>query len=795
MGGSALQDDEDDIPTRPHPHPHPPPLLSPSLSSFLRSEHLHIQHHIPSPSQSRRQSHSSNSAIQDPFQCLTIEEHIRRSSITIPRLPILPLLPLQDSRSNPPPTAILPHSPAADEYCALYPLPPHLTPQHSPVATPQRVDSPALFPPDDHHDLPTTRLLGKLTISVVQAKDLSIKGPPNIEAPYVLLQYDRTESVSREWGAPPPSTISSKKEQNGKRSGPSRPKQPPIGNLGMARAREERNSAGTTTSSSSTTRRGFGKPTQQQPPPLKSHASYPPPFASSSPPPSSSLNGAPPSSSTLGAPHTTATPNANSNGEAPGDPAVIGTAKSPIWNHHCQFDVVSEGRTILICVYDKLAPVGGFPAHGFLGATVFEPPLNPDPGDDALGLDVWVPLESALDPTVGGEVRLRILFETETAQERPKLSVDDFQVLKLIGEGSFGQVFRVRKRDTKRVYAMKVIQKESVVSKSALNQVLAERQVLARTLDSPFLVGLKFSFQSPTDLFFVIDYKSGGELFSHLQKDGGRFEEDKVRFYLCEIVLALEYLHARGIIYRDLKPENCLLDGSGHVVLVDFGLSKLLDSPDAKTRTLCGTTAFMAPEVLLDVGYDHMCDWWSLGVLLFEMCYGWSPFYAESRVEEYERILSGEIKIPTKKGYSPEGRDLLLKLLTRDPELRIGAQGGAEEIQSHAFFSKIDWRAVALRQISPPFKPPTRADDDECGDRGRSGDWMFSSNGSSWHTSSARGSFAAGHGNGSKLSKPLIDQQDNLFRDFTFTSARVERDWEDSYRTKGNRRSSWTGKP
>lgn len=177
-------------------------------------------------------------------------------------------------------------------------------------------------------------------------------------------------------------------------------------------------------------------------------------------------------------------------------------------------------------------------------------------------------MTSALDPTIGGEIRLRLLFEpllvrharvmhalpyplTSLArQSRPKLTVDDFQILRRIGQGSFGQVFRVRKRDTKRIYAMKVIRKASITSAEALAQVLAERQVLAKTIDSPFLVGLKFSFQSERELFLIQDYKSGGEMFQHLQRDGGRFEEAKVRFYVAEIILALEYLHENNIVYR-----------------------------------------------------------------------------------------------------------------------------------------------------------------------------------------------------------------------------------------------------
>ncbi|SCV67513.1 BQ2448_5124 [Microbotryum intermedium] len=610
-----------------------------------------------------------------------------------------------------------------------------------------------------HHALPTTQLMGKLSIVVVEAKNLRVESGK--EKPYVLLQYDRTDSVSREYGAPPPNA----KPMLGipKRGG------------GIKRLN--------------------GRPQGLDGKPLNSVRRVGSSINDSDPSdPIYSIGARPPNLSRRSTTEMSTSTRVVDDSPPVGDPKDIGTPADPIWNHNASFDVIAPGRTILICVYDKLAPQGGFPAHGFLGASVFEALLSAETGDDGLGLDIWVPLTSALDPNVGGEVRLRILFEN--LHLRPKLTVDDFQVLRRIGQGSFGQVFRVRKRDTKRICkviilrsfhrmgegvhvtdvgcvgsspdAMKVISKKNVVSREALAQVLAERQVLARTLESPFLVGLKFSFQSATDLFFVIDYKSGGELFQHLQRDGGRFEEGKTRFYVAEIVLGLAYLHSQNIVYRDLKPENCLLDGSGHVILCDFGLSKLLASPDATTRTLCGTTAFTAPEVLLDIEYSFSCDFWSLGCLAYEMCYGFSPFYAENRIEEYERILSGEIKIPAKKGYSPEGRDLLQRLLTREPSERISTDG----IRSHAFFESIDWTNLALRQVSPPFKPPTHADEDACDyhDLGRSGHWMFDEMGG---CHSARGSLSEANGNGNH---PPDEDGDGLFRNFTFTAKEKEKE-------------------
>jgi serine/threonine protein kinase len=249
-------------------------------------------------------------------------------------------------------------------------------------------------------------------------------------------------------------------------------------------------------------------------------------------------------------------------------------------------------------------------------------------------------------------------------QTKRALTPRDFEFLKLIGRGTFGKVFQVRKKDTKRIYAMKVLSKKEIVAKKEVAHTIGERKILQRSLESPFLVGLKFSFQTDTDLYLVTDFKSGGELFWHLQRET-RFGEDRAKFYIAELILALEHLHKYNIVYRcvfssfhlsewlfylissDLKPENILLDATGHVALCDFGLSKADLRPDELTTTFCGTTEYLAPEILLDVhGYSKIVDFWSLGVLLFEMCCGWSPFYAEDTQQMYKNICFGKIRFP-----------------------------------------------------------------------------------------------------------------------------------------------------
>lgn len=197
---------------------------------------------------------------------------------------------------------------------------------------------------------------------------------------------------------------------------------------------------------------------------------------------------------------------------------------------------------------------------------------------------------------------------------------------------------------------------------------------------------------------------SGGELFFHLQKEG-RFNEDRSKFYTAELILALEHLHDNDIVYRDLKPENILLDANGHIALCDFGLSKADLNMDGTTNTFCGTTEYLAPEVLLDEqGYTKMVDFWSLGVLIFEMTCGWSPFHAENTQQMYKNIAFGKVRFP-KDVLSPEGRSFVKGLLNRNPKHRLGATDDARELKAHPFFADIDWDLLRAKNIPPPFKP------------------------------------------------------------------------------------------
>ncbi|KAK4150746.1 Serine/threonine-protein kinase [Chaetomidium leptoderma] len=378
---------------------------------------------------------------------------------------------------------------------------------------------------------------------------------------------------------------------------------------------------------------------------------------------------------------------------------------SPKWDAEAIFDVVDSDKLVAISVYGQ-----GQSGEEFLGHVNFQAVTT----EREAPVRGWFSLKGHADTmaenTPTGEIYVELFYQRA---EQKHFGPQDFQILRLIGKGTFGQVYQVRKKDTKRIYAMKVLSKKVIVQKKEVAHTVGERNILVRTAtsDSPFIVGLKFSFQTPSDLYLVTDYMSGGELFWHLQKDG-KFEEKRAKFYIAELILAIQHLHENDIVYRDLKPENILLDANGHIALCDFGLSKANLTKNDTTNTFCGTTEYLAPEVLLDEsGYSKMVDFWSLGVLVFEMCCGWSPFYAEDTQQMYKNIAFGKVRFP-RDTLSLEGRNFVKGLLNRNPKHRLGATSDAEELKRHAFFADIDWDALSKKLITPPFKPQLKSDTD-----------------------------------------------------------------------------------
>lgn len=478
---------------------------------------------------------------------------------------------------------------------------------------------------------------GTLTVKLISARNLAVDttDPHNRPEPYVVAQFEQNEFVSRPANATGPNhqsqpqpaqqdstgTPAAQKPEKEKANIPrTNSYGPSLGIASISRAFAD--AARRTKGHKSGTPSGGGSgglasgQTTPKPPmsPQSGHASL------------QQQQGRAPVSPTMGA-------------SSPGNPfggKNATSAADPVWKQDVSFDVTSPNSVLAISVYDRSKA-----GEGFLGIKEIKPVLK-----DGVTIDNWfalVPRDSEKEH-VTGEIWLQISYDA--LKSKIHLSPKDFEILKLIGKGTFGKVFQVRKRNTKRIYAMKMLSKKDIVAKKEIAHTIGERKILQQSLDSPFLVGLKFSFQTEDYLFFVTDYKSGGELFWHLQKEG-RFTESRAMFYIAELVLALEHLHKYDIVYRDLKPENILLDATGHIALCDFGLSKPDLGSGQLTNTFCGTTEYLAPEVLLDDhGYSKLVDFWSLGVLLFEMCCGWSPFYAEDVQQMYKNICFGKIRFP-----------------------------------------------------------------------------------------------------------------------------------------------------
>ncbi|XP_003707740.1 AKT serine/threonine protein kinase [Megachile rotundata] len=292
---------------------------------------------------------------------------------------------------------------------------------------------------------------------------------------------------------------------------------------------------------------------------------------------------------------------------------------------------------------------------------------------------------------------------------KKKVTLENFEFLKVLGKGTFGKVILCREKATGHLYAIKILRKEVIIRKDEVAHTLTENRVL-RTTNHPFLISLKYSFQTADRLCFVMEYVNGGELFFHLRRSRV-FGEDRTRFYGAEIISALGYLHSQGIIYRDLKLENLLLDKDGHIKIADFGLCKEDITYGRTTKTFCGTPEYLAPEVLEDIDYGRAVDWWGVGVVMYEMICGRLPFYNKDHEKLFTLIIMEEVRFP--RTISNEAKDMLGGLLIKDPSKRLGGgPNDAKEIMDHAFFSSIDWYDLVQKKIPPPFKPQVTSDTD-----------------------------------------------------------------------------------
>ncbi|CAD0099149.1 unnamed protein product [Aureobasidium mustum] len=280
-------------------------------------------------------------------------------------------------------------------------------------------------------------------------------------------------------------------------------------------------------------------------------------------------------------------------------------------------------------------------------------------------------------------------------ETKGKYTLQDFTINRTLGTGSFGRVHLVQSKHNQRFYAVKVLKKQQVVKMKQVEHTNDERRMLQK-VKHPFLITLWGTFQDSKNLYMVMDFIEGGELFSLLRKS---------QFYAAEVTLALDYLHSMDIIYRDLKPENLLLDRHGHLKITDFGFAK--EVPDI-TWTLCGTPDYLAPEVVSSKGYNKSVDWWSLGILIFEMLCGFTPFWdSGSPLKIYENILRGRVKYPPY--VHPDAQDLLSKLITHDLTKRLGnLHGGSKDVMQHPWFAEVTWERLAKKDIDAPYVPPVK---------------------------------------------------------------------------------------
>lgn len=287
-----------------------------------------------------------------------------------------------------------------------------------------------------------------------------------------------------------------------------------------------------------------------------------------------------------------------------------------------------------------------------------------------------------------------------------KMQATDFDPLRCLGKGTYGTVLLVKQAGTGKLYAQKQFRKASLtVRKHLVEQTKTERSILESINRHPFVVKLYYAFQDHEKLYLILEYAQGGELFERMRTER-MFPEETAAFYMAEMVLALEHLHQTvGVVYRDLKPENCLLDSEGHLLLTDFGLSKEAVDGEHRCRSMTGTVEYMAPEVIQQQSYGTAVDWWSFGILGFDLLTGASPFRANNDMKIREKILKSKLVMPY--FLSPDAKDLLTRLLRKEPKKRLGGcmPKDMQTIKNHRFFRKIHWAKLEERKLEPPIKP------------------------------------------------------------------------------------------
>lgn len=288
-----------------------------------------------------------------------------------------------------------------------------------------------------------------------------------------------------------------------------------------------------------------------------------------------------------------------------------------------------------------------------------------------------------------------------------RYSLEDYKKLKLIGSGSFGKVYLVRNTKSHEIFSMKAISKNTIVKYKQMAHTKTEKLVLM-SINCPFAIRMEQFFKDNSYVYFIIPFIQGGELYYHLKKMG-RFEEYSAMFYAGQIILAIEYLHFMEIVYRDIKPENILIDHTGYLKLADFGFCKRLKT--GRTYTLCGTPEYLAPEVILNKGYGMAADWWGIGILIYELSAGYTPFRDNKSMKVYENIIKGSYKMPLY--FNENLKDLIRNILQANNDKRFGnLRLGVRDIKEHRWFRPLNWQALVCRKLRAPYIPGSESEVD-----------------------------------------------------------------------------------
>lgn len=313
---------------------------------------------------------------------------------------------------------------------------------------------------------------------------------------------------------------------------------------------------------------------------------------------------------------------------------------------------------------------------------------------------------------------ISLLQKAMKGDQKSTVSIDDFDILKDIGKGSYGKVQLVRHKGTKKIYAMKTLSKTNLAETGLISRTLDERKVLL-SIRHPFLIAAHYAFQTNNKVMLITDYAPGGELLARIRAEH-HLPMHRVKLYTAQLCEAIGYLHSIGILHRDLKPENVLIDKDGNLRVTDFGFVKvgMSSDPNLKTNSFCGTPDYMAPEVCMGLPYNAAIDWWSLGAIVYEMTFGKPPFYNQNMNLMYKSIIQDDVVFPDEEevkkfeGFEPVDRAFIECLLIKEPEDRLGSDGDYKSVESHPFFKDIDFEALRRGELKSDWKPDIKGDDD-----------------------------------------------------------------------------------